>query len=140
MRNPSHSLWNGTQGTWEVLIKKSKKIKGGAQIQFGEGLYGELKKVKNGRGKISFSGQEDVIEILRKIGHIPLPPYIKREDEPLDRDRYQTIFAERDGSIAAPTAGLHFTHSLLQSLKDQGVKHRIDHPPYRDGNLCTRQG
>jgi S-adenosylmethionine:tRNA ribosyltransferase-isomerase len=114
--------WNGTQGTWEVLIKKSKKIERGAQIRFGEGLYGELKEVKNGRGKICFSGQGDVMEILQKTGRIPLPPYIKREDEPLDRDRYQTIFAERDGSIAAPTAGLHFTHSLIETLKDQGVK------------------
>lgn len=61
------------------------------------------------------------MEILQKIGHVPLPPYIKRGDEPLDKDRYQTIFAERDGSIAAPTAGLHFTHSLFQSLRDRGV-------------------
>jgi S-adenosylmethionine:tRNA ribosyltransferase-isomerase len=113
--------WNGTQGEWEVLIKKSRKIEGGARIQFGEGLYGEVKEVKDGKGKICFSGQGEVIEILKKIGRIPLPPYIKREDEPSDRDRYQTIFAERDGSIAAPTAGLHFTHSLLQTLKDQGV-------------------
>jgi S-adenosylmethionine:tRNA ribosyltransferase-isomerase len=113
--------WNGSQGAWEALIKKSKKIEGGAQIRFGEGLYGEVKEVKDGKGKICFSGQGEVIEILQKVGRIPLPPYIKREDEPLDRDRYQTIFAERDGSIAAPTAGLHFTHPLLQSLKDQGV-------------------
>jgi S-adenosylmethionine:tRNA ribosyltransferase-isomerase len=113
--------WNGTKGVWEVLIKKSRKIEGGARIQFGESLYGEVKEVKDGKGKICFSGQSEVIEILQKIGHIPLPPYIKREDEPLDKDRYQTIFAERDGSIAAPTAGLHFTHSLLQTLKDQGV-------------------
>ena len=114
--------WNGSQGTWEVLIKKSKKIGGGTQIRFGEGLYGELKEVKNGRGKICFSGQGDVMEILQKTGRIPLPPYIKRQDEPLDRDRYQTIFAVRDGSIAAPTAGLHFTHSLIETLKDRGVR------------------
>jgi len=113
--------WNGTKGAWEVLIKGARKMKRGARIQFGEGLYGEVKEVKDGKGKICFSGQKEVMEILRKIGHIPLPPYIKREDEPLDKDRYQTIFAERDGSIAAPTAGLHFTLSLLQSLRDQGV-------------------
>jgi len=113
--------WNGTKGEWEVLIKKSRKIKGGARIRFGEGFYGEVKEVKDGKGKICFFDQGEVIEILQKIGHIPLPPYIKREDEPLDKLRYQTIFAERDGSIAAPTAGLHFTYSLLQTLKDQGV-------------------
>jgi len=114
--------WNGTKGAWEVLIKGARKIKQGARIQFGEGLYGEVKEAKDGKGKISFSGQGEVMEILLKIGHMPLPPYIKREDEPLDKDRYQTIFAERDGSIAAPTAGLHLTHSLLQSLRDQGVE------------------
>ena len=113
--------WNGARGIWEVLIKGARKIKRGARIQFGKGLYGEVKEVNEGKGKICFSGQGEVMEILQKIGHIPLPPYIKREDEPLDKDRYQTIFAERDGSIAAPTAGLHFNHSLLQSLKDHGV-------------------
>jgi S-adenosylmethionine:tRNA ribosyltransferase-isomerase len=113
--------WNGTNGIWEGLMKGLKKIKAGARIQFGEDLYGEVKEVKDGKGKICFSGQGEVMEILQKIGHVPLPPYIKRGDEPLDKDRYQTIFAERDGSIAAPTAGLHFTHSLFQSLRDRGV-------------------
>ena len=112
---------NGIRGEWEVLIKGSGKVKSGVRIQFGQDIYGEVKEVKKGRGKIYFSGLEEVIRILQKIGHIPLPPYIKREDEPLDRDRYQTIFAERDGSIAAPTAGLHFTPSLLKSLRDHGV-------------------
>ena len=113
--------WKGTKGVWEVLIKGSGRMKPGARIQFEEGFYGEVKEVREGKGKICFSGQGGGMEILRKIGHMPLPPYIKREDEPLDRERYQTIFAERDGSIAAPTAGLHFTHSLLQSLRGQGV-------------------
>jgi S-adenosylmethionine:tRNA ribosyltransferase-isomerase len=63
-----------------------------------------------------------VEDILRKFGHIPLPPYIKRGDEPLDRERYQTVFAERDGSIAAPTAGLHFTHEMLRLLAEKGVR------------------
>jgi S-adenosylmethionine:tRNA ribosyltransferase-isomerase len=113
--------WNGARGTWEVLIKGARKIKRGARIQFGKDLFGEVKEVKDGKGKICFPGQGEVMEILQRIGHIPLPPYIKREDEPLDKDRYQTIFAEKDGSIAAPTAGLHFNHSLLQSLKNEGV-------------------
>jgi S-adenosylmethionine:tRNA ribosyltransferase-isomerase len=113
--------WNGTGGEREVLIRGSGKVKPGARIQFGENFCGEVKEVKDGKGKISFSGQSKVMDILRQIGHIPLPPYIKREDEPLDRERYQTVVAERDGAIAAPTAGLHFTQSLLQSLRDQGV-------------------
>jgi S-adenosylmethionine:tRNA ribosyltransferase-isomerase len=112
---------NGNKGTWEALMKGAGKIRGGTQIQFENGLCGEVKKVRDGKINISFSGQRGVMEILQKIGRIPLPPYIKREDIQLDRERYQTIFAERDGSIAAPTAGLHFTHSILQSFKDRGV-------------------
>lgn len=113
--------WNGKQGKWEVLIRGSGKIKRRTRIQFGDDLDGEVEVEKGGRGKIFFSSQREVVDILRKIGHVPLPPYIRRMDEPLDRDRYQTIFAERDGSIAAPTAGLHFTSSVLQSLRDHGV-------------------
>jgi S-adenosylmethionine:tRNA ribosyltransferase-isomerase len=114
--------WNGTKGEWKALIKGSGKVKRGARIQFEPGLQGEIEEVKDGKGKVSFSYQGEVTDILRKIGHTPLPPYIKRGDEPLDRERYQTVFAERDGSIAAPTAGLHFTHALLQSLKENGVR------------------
>ena len=114
--------WNGTKGEWEALIKGSGKVKKGARIRFEQGLEGELEEVKDGKGKVRFSCQVAVTDILQKIGHIPLPPYIKREDEALDRDRYQTVFAERDGSIAAPTAGLHFTHSMLQLLKEKGVR------------------
>ena len=114
--------WNGRQGDWEVLVRGSGKIKGKIRIQFNGGIEGELEVGKHGKGEIAFFGQTEISDILQRIGHIPLPPYIKREDELLDRDRYQTIFAERDGSIAAPTAGLHFTRPLFQSLRDQGVK------------------
>ncbi len=113
--------WNGAKGEWEALIKGSGKVKTGLRIQFGEGLPGELKEVKEGKAKICFSGPIEIMEVIQRIGHVPLPPYIKRNDEPLDRDRYQTVFAERDGSIAAPTAGIHFTHSLLGSLRERGV-------------------
>jgi S-adenosylmethionine:tRNA ribosyltransferase-isomerase len=112
---------NGTNGIWEVLIKRAKKIKEGTRIHFGNSLFGEVRGVKDGKGRICFNDHSEVIEILQEIGHIPLPPYIKRKDELLDKDRYQTIYAERDGSIAAPTAGLHFTPSLLQSLRDRGI-------------------
>jgi S-adenosylmethionine:tRNA ribosyltransferase-isomerase len=114
--------WNGIEGEWKALIKGGGKLKRGAQIRFDQGLEGEVGEVKDGIGKVSFSGQAEVMDILLKIGHVPLPPYIKRADEPLDRERYQTVFAERDGSIAAPTAGLHFTDSLLQSLRENGVR------------------
>jgi S-adenosylmethionine:tRNA ribosyltransferase-isomerase len=114
--------WNGRQGNWEVLVRGSAKIKGRTRIQFNDEIEGELEVGKDGKGEIVFSGQTQIADVLQKIGHIPLPPYIKREDEFLDKDRYQTIFAERDGSIAAPTAGLHFTPPLFQSLRDQGVR------------------
>jgi len=114
--------WNGTKGQWKALIKGTGKVKRGARIQFEPGLQGQIEEVKAGKGRVSFSYHGEVTELLRKIGHVPLPPYIKRGDEPLDRERYQTVFAERDGSIAAPTAGLHFTRALLQSLKENGVR------------------
>ncbi len=113
--------WDGIGGKWKALIKGGGKLKRGTRILFDQGLEGEVGEVKDGIGKVNFSGQAEVMDILLKIGHVPLPPYIKRGDEQLDRERYQTVFAERDGSIAAPTAGLHFTHSLLQSLKENGV-------------------
>jgi S-adenosylmethionine:tRNA ribosyltransferase-isomerase len=114
--------WNGLGGEWKALIKGARKMKQGARIRFEQGLEGEVGEVKDGKGKVSFSGQGEVMDVLRKIGHIPLPPYIKRGDEQLDRERYQTVFAEREGSIAAPTAGLHFTHALLQSFRENGVR------------------
>jgi S-adenosylmethionine:tRNA ribosyltransferase-isomerase len=114
--------WNETNGSWETLIKSSGKVKQGMRIRFERGFEGKIEEIKNGKGKIRFQWQEEVADALKKIGHIPLPPYIKREDEPLDRERYQTVFAERDGSIAAPTAGLHFTHSMLQSLRENKVR------------------
>ena len=114
--------WNGRKGEWQALINATGKVKLGTRIQFEQGLEGEVEEVMDGKGRVRFSSQGEVMDILQKIGHIPLPPYIKRGDEPLDRERYQTVFAERDGSIAAPTAGLHFTHALLQSLKQNGAR------------------
>jgi len=114
--------WNGAEGSWEALIKGSRKVSRGARVHFEQGFEGEVLEMKGGKGKVRFTCQAEVMDILQRIGHTPLPPYIKREDEPSDRERYQTIFAERDGSIAAPTAGLHFTHSLLQSLQEKGVR------------------
>ncbi len=113
--------WNGAKGEWEVLIRDSRKLKEGARVEFGPGIYGEVREVKEGRGKVRLFGHGEMMDLLQEMGHIPLPPYVKRNDEPLDRDRYQTIFAERDGSIAAPTAGLHFTEPTLQAVKEKGA-------------------
>ncbi len=114
--------WNGTNGEWKALIKSAGKMKQRARIRFEPEYQGDIEEVKDGKGRVTFSYQGEVTDLLQKIGHIPLPPYIKRGDEPLDRERYQTVFAERDGSIAAPTAGLHFTQALLQSLRENGVR------------------
>ena len=113
---------NGATEEWEALIKGSGRVRTGMRIQFSQELYGEVKEVKNGKGRIRLSSRGEVTDILQTTGHVPLPPYIKREDEPLDRERYQTVFAERDGSIAAPTASLHFTQDMLKLLRDQGVR------------------
>jgi len=113
---------NGTQRVWEALVKDSKKMKPGTRVQFGEELYGVVEEVTQGKGKLRFPDHIAVTDALQKIGRIPLPPYIKREDEPLDRERYQTIFAESDGSIACPTAGLHFTDDLVLAIRAYGVK------------------
>ncbi len=112
---------NGKEGEWQALFRGRGRIGKGTRIQFGDNFYGEVKELEGKKGKILFSTCEALEELLEKFGHIPLPPYIKREDEPLDRERYQTVFAEKDGSIAAPTAGLHFTPSLLKSLRERGV-------------------
>lgn len=70
---------------------------------------------------LSSEGGPPLAEILQDIGHMPLPPYIERADDPDDRERYQTVFAEREGAVAAPTAGLHFTREMLQVLDDLGI-------------------
>jgi S-adenosylmethionine:tRNA ribosyltransferase-isomerase len=114
--------WNEANGEWKALIKGSGKMKGGTRIRFPHGLEGEIEELKDGIGKVRFFYPGKLMDILQKIGHIPLPPYIKRGDEPWDWDRYQTVYAERDGSIAAPTAGLHFTKDSLQSLREEGIR------------------
>jgi S-adenosylmethionine:tRNA ribosyltransferase-isomerase len=72
--------------------------------------------------ELRFDDARPVVDILQAIGHIPLPPYIQRADQPADHERYQTVFARRDGAVAAPTAGLHFDQAMLESLTAQGVE------------------
>ena len=71
---------------------------------------------------LRFTSRGDFHETVERLGHIPLPPYIKRDDEPLDRERYQTVFARQGTAVAAPTAGLHFTPEILQRVRDRGVE------------------
>jgi S-adenosylmethionine:tRNA ribosyltransferase-isomerase len=117
------------KGTWEVLCRPAKKLKRGDIINFSSSLQGEvIREDTEGRKYIRFA-TEDVLSELKTIGYAPLPPYIKRKRSQMDirsmdLERYQTVFAQTDkeGSIAAPTAGLHFTPLLLKSIKAKGVE------------------
>ena len=107
---------------WEVLVKPGKKAKPGTIITFGDGrLKAEvLEVVEDGNRKIRFSYQGIFEEILDELGQMPLPPYITHQLK--DKNRYQTVYAEHEGSAAAPTAGLHFTKELLEEIKAKGIK------------------
>ncbi len=111
---------------WEALVHPGQKLKPGAQVFFGgeTPLYGEvLERRFFGRRVVRLWSPDgrSVQEAVEQIGHMPIPPYIAREDRPSDRERYQTVFAKARGSIAAPTAGLHFTEGMLQALATAGV-------------------
>ena len=111
---------------WEALVRPGRRLPVGEKISFGEGeLEGEIV----GRGElglrtIRFTASQggDVDGLLESLGHVPLPPYIEREDEIADRARYQTIFAKQPGAIAAPTAGLHFTPEIVAKIHERGVE------------------
>ena len=112
---------------WEALVHPGQKLKVGARFVC-EGAGGRLAGEIVGResfGKrvVSLDAESgDVDAVIDAIGHVPLPPYIKREDRSADRERYQTVFARQRGSVAAPTAGLHFTPALLEALDARGVQ------------------
>ncbi|MBI5178306.1 MAG: tRNA preQ1(34) S-adenosylmethionine ribosyltransferase-isomerase QueA [Nitrospinae bacterium] len=104
------------------LVRGLKKLKPGARIEFGGGLFGEFVRRMEEMGLVRFNLQGTALnDWLEKNGHIPLPPYIARADESLDKERYQTVFAEKDGSCAAPTAGLHFTPEILAAIAARGI-------------------
>ncbi|SCG83558.1 S-adenosylmethionine:tRNA ribosyltransferase-isomerase [Proteiniborus sp. DW1] len=106
---------------WEVLVKPGKKARPGGVFDFGEGLMeGEILAVQDGGTRIIEFKYDGVFEqILDELGEMPLPPYIKEKLE--DKERYQTVYSKKEGSAAAPTAGLHFTEFLLQKIKEKGV-------------------
>jgi S-adenosylmethionine:tRNA ribosyltransferase-isomerase len=105
-----------------------QKLKPGSRVVFerdGVRVHGEvIARHFHGRRTIRLwtGGDIDLADAIDRIGHIPLPPYIKRDDSPADRERYQTVYAHQRGSIAAPTAGLHFTAEQLEALRSQGVE------------------
>jgi len=113
----------GDTMTWQALVHPGRKMRVGERIRFDEELEAEV----TGRGAygertLRFHYSGDLYEKFNRIGHTPLPPYIRRRDEPLDRERYQTVFAAHPGSVAAPTAGLHFTPAILEACRAAGAE------------------
>ncbi len=109
------------QREWRALVRPGRKLRTGAVIQF-DGLSVEIvDQGERGERTIRFLGEEDVYAALDRLGHMPLPPYIKRTDQLADRERYQTVFARERGSVAAPTAGLHFTGEILDRVRNAGA-------------------
>lgn len=121
VKNAGHSGRCGDKYSWEVLAKPGKKLKEGGVISFGHGLNCRVQKKKGGGVVIvKFNQPKDkVVAVADKIGHVPVPPYIGREPKKLSD--YQTIYAKNTGSVAAPTAGFHFTPRIFRELKKRGV-------------------
>jgi S-adenosylmethionine:tRNA ribosyltransferase-isomerase len=112
---------------WHALMHPGQKLRPGARVQFGQPptIHGEvIERRFHGRRVVRLwtTDGTSVDSAVDAIGHVPLPPYIKRDDRLEDRERYQTLFASRRGSVAAPTAGLHFTRQLTMALEQQGVE------------------
>ncbi len=110
-----------TKVLWKCLVQPA--LREGQEIIFAgekaEAVF--LKRDLDGIPIVEFLHLDDPRELSRRIGHIPLPPYIRREDTPADIERYQTVYAKNEGAVAAPTAGLHFTPELLEKIRQQGV-------------------
>lgn len=109
---------------WTALVHPGRKMRVGERVAF-DGVQAEVI-ARAGWGertlRFDLDGDGDLYELLWKIGHVPLPPYIKREDTAEDRERYQTVFARETGSVAAPTAGLHFTGEILDACRKAGAE------------------
>jgi S-adenosylmethionine:tRNA ribosyltransferase-isomerase len=110
---------------WECLVRPGRKIGIGEKIYFGDPVELEAEVIEHssfGERRIRFNPVADFFACVDRIGHIPLPPYIDREDRASDRDRYQTVYARDRGSVAAPTAGLHFTSEILERIRVRGIE------------------
>jgi S-adenosylmethionine:tRNA ribosyltransferase-isomerase len=110
---------------WECLVRPGRKIGVGEKLFFGEGdeLQAEvIARGEFGERTIRFAAGGEFFKSVERIGHVPLPPYISREDADGDRERYQTVYARERGSVAAPTAGLHFTPEILERIRKRGIE------------------
>ena len=112
------------EDAWEALVRPGRKIPTGEKILFGDAALSAKVEGRSDFGVriLRFEPAHALEKTLQKLGHIPLPPYIKRRDEPLDRERYQTVYARQGTAVAAPTAGLHFTPQILRRLRERGLE------------------
>jgi S-adenosylmethionine:tRNA ribosyltransferase-isomerase len=114
---------NADECIWDVIVDPARKVRIGNKIYFNDKLWCEVIDNTTSRGRtVRFNQPGNIYKAVEKIGYTPLPPYIKREPEAADKEDYQTVYARVDGSVAAPTAGLHFTPKLLEKLKKKGVE------------------
>jgi S-adenosylmethionine:tRNA ribosyltransferase-isomerase len=114
---------NKEETDWKVLVKPGKRVRTGDEIQFSDGLSAEvLRHGDFGERTIRFFADVPVMQLLEQIGETPLPPYIHRAPNANDQERYQTVFARHRGSVAAPTAGLHFTPEMLENCREAGAE------------------
>jgi S-adenosylmethionine:tRNA ribosyltransferase-isomerase len=114
---------SGPRERWECLLKSSKKFREGQNILLESGMAAVvLSRCVSENWLVEFTGKEPFDTWLEREGHIPLPPYFQRDDCSVDRERYQTVIAREPGAVAAPTAGLHFTHELLARLASNGIE------------------
>lgn len=110
------------QNSWLCMTRSSKALRVGTLLEFSAGISGEVvDTAADGQRIIRFSCPGNFMAALEKAGHMPLPPYIRREDDDFDKERYQTVFANNPGAIAAPTAGLHFTDEIFDALIKKNV-------------------
>lgn len=113
---------SGDGKDWTALVRPGRKMRTAERIRFEGGMEGEiLARGELGERTIRFHA-DDPWKEFERFGHVPLPPYIKRSDQPADRERYQTVFAHERGSVAAPTAGLHFTPAILDESRARGAE------------------
>lgn len=113
----------GDPESWSCLLKGSKRMRPGQVIGLAAGMRALVRaRLDDDSWQVEFSGPEPFDGWLEREGHIPLPPYLQREDDEQDRERYQTVYARTPGAVAAPTAGLHFTRELLAELAGKGIE------------------
>jgi S-adenosylmethionine:tRNA ribosyltransferase-isomerase len=114
------------EGRWEAMVRPGRHLRPGQRVTIDEDLSVMVESEaldESGRRQVRLlSSRRDIEGALERCGHTPLPPYIRRPDRPADRERYQTVYAREGGSVAAPTAGLHFTEALLTRLREKGVE------------------